>query len=136
MVPDGFPGQVVGEVTILHQLLADSPSPSLRTRRGPEGLVTHLGALVRIGAALKLSLGVSMSTYASEKWIELYYAALVERRQTRIRTRVEAARIEIADRLTRLEGVTDSSEERGAITAALNALSFVESQTRKPLYAD
>jgi len=51
---------------------------------------------------------VSMHIYANEKWIELYYAALIERRQTRIPARVQAARFEIADRLGRLEGITES----------------------------
>ena len=77
-----------------------------------------------------------MHTYANEKWIELYYAVLVERRQVRIRARVQAARIEIAERLITLKGVTDSSEERGAIKAALNALSIVERQVHKPFYVD
>jgi hypothetical protein len=67
-----------------------------------------------------------MNAYANQKWIELYYAALVERRRISILARVEEARIEIADRLSRLGGTVESSEERGAINDALSALNAVE----------
>ena len=71
-----------------------------------------------------------MNTYANQKWIELYYAALVERRRPSILARVEEARIEIADRLSRLGGTVESSEERGAIEDALSGLNLLEREAK------
>jgi len=62
----------------------------------------------------------------TRKWVTLYLAAMYERRRSMIQERLVAARTEISDRLAKLDGATDSSEERLAIDDALNALNAVE----------
>jgi hypothetical protein len=73
-----------------------------------------------------------MGNYSDQKWVELYRAALAEKRKNLIVARVTAARIEMADRLTKLDGHPSSSEERQAIDGAVIALKLVERQSQGP----